>query len=171
LATDQVEQLWQELSAELGIQGVPSIPIPHCSYHVASEYDEDMLKLRLYEFAAQCSVFTVTTSGLGVFTGAKPVLYVPIVRSPQLSALHAQIWHLGQAHSISGQAYYHPDQWLPHITIAQGELEPAHLPAILRLWGERSFQWTLAVNNLALLATVDQPPALRQRFAFPVSSL
>ena len=127
---ERVEQLWAELSRRFGLQGIYQTPYPHFSYHVSTKYDVERVTAVLQQLAGETAVFTITTSGLGIFTGAKPVLYVPVVRTAVLSQLHERVWTAVQPASRGTQFYYSPDNWLPHITLAQHDLTPENLPAV-----------------------------------------
>ena len=75
------EALWAELEKELGLRGVYVTPFSHFSYHVAQGYDVTRLEPRLRQVASHAQAFRVRTSGLGIFTGRPPVLYLPVVRT------------------------------------------------------------------------------------------
>jgi hypothetical protein len=48
-------------------------------------------------------------------------------------------------------AYYHPEQWLPHITLGSGDIQEDLLAEAVRLLSERDFDWTITVDNLAFV--------------------
>ena len=87
-----VEELWAELEREFSVQGVYVTPYPHFSYHVAQVYDVDKIEPVLQRITSNITTFKVRTSGLGVFTGTSPVLYIPVVRSLELTQLHQELW-------------------------------------------------------------------------------
>ncbi len=87
-----VESLWAELAATCGLRGVYVTPFPHFSYHVAAEYDLLALETVLRDFACRQAPFRVTATGLGIFTGVSPVVYIPVVRDPALTAFHQALW-------------------------------------------------------------------------------
>ncbi len=90
------------------------------------------------------------TAGLGIFTGPQPVLYIPVVRSPELTQFHQALWQRVSRVGNRIQAYYHPDQWMPHITIGFGDTGSEKLSQIVRYLGERDFHWEITVDNVAL---------------------
>ena len=133
------------------VMGFYKTPFPLFSYHVAVDYDLTMLSLVLKRLAKNQSPFKVTTAGLGLFSGPQPVLYLALTRTPALSAFHQLVWPEVDPTASGSIAYYHPNQWMPHITLADGEGFKAHLPEVVRYLGYRSFQWEINVNNLALI--------------------
>jgi hypothetical protein len=54
---------------------------------------------------------------------------------------------------------------MPHITLVFGDATPARLPDVLRLLGGRSFNWDIAVDNLALIYDSGAGQAVHARFA------
>lgn len=159
-----VEEIWAELDAQFGVRGVRATPYPHFSYHVAERYDTELLENVVREFAQRSAPFSVKTSGLGMFAGIQPVLYVPIVRSPELSDFHRALWAEINAYGVGIVNYYAPEQWLPHITLAQHDIEARTLPALVRQLNARDFSWEIRVDNLALIHNTDDPQAPVTRF-------
>lgn len=156
--TQQVESLWGELTQRYGLGSVFTPPLPHFSYHVAEAYNAPLLAPILQELAQQTTTFQVKSSGLGIFSGPQPVLYFPIVRSRELTEFHQTLWER-VAHASSGEiAYYHPESWQPHITIAMGDPKQLRLAEILSDFSQRSFAWEIPVNNLTVLDAADSRP-------------
>lgn len=162
----QVEALWATLKGEFGVQGVYVTPYPHFSYHIANQYDLEMLETLLHAFASEQKPFQVKTTGLGIFTGTQPVLYLPIVRSPQLTQFHQSLWQrlveAGQAGN-DRQDYYAPDNWMPHITIGFQDVNCQMLGNIVHYLGTRSFNWNIFIDNIALIYDTGTAQLLRTR--------
>ncbi|HEY0323377.1 MAG TPA: 2'-5' RNA ligase family protein [Pyrinomonadaceae bacterium] len=149
--SQMVEKLWAVIEKEFGIRGVYQTPFPHISYHVSGDYDVEKVKTVMYVFARHTSPFRVRSCGLGVFTGANPVLYIPIVRSPQLAEFQHELWH--QVTKASGhlEFAYRPARWVPHITLAQHDLTQRSLGAIVRKLCTMELNHQVTINNLALV--------------------
>ena len=165
-----VESLWDELETGLGVRGLYKTPFPHFSYHVAEQYDVDLLESILRRLASHCATFRVRTAGLGVFSGDHPVLYVAAVRSPALSALHQKLWRELARASAGTVEYYHPERWIPHITLADGDVLKDHLPDVVRMLNARAFDWGFEVNNLSLIYDTGTTQEVRLRFDLPSSA-
>lgn len=146
-----VEHLQTRLDRVLGVRGLCQTPIAHLSYHVADEYDPEILAATLLSFAASNTRFHVRTAGLGIFTGRRPVLYIPVVRTPILSVLHHALWRQLARAATNPSAHYDPDHWVPHITVADREDLPEHLPDLARLLGPLDLTWEIDITNIALL--------------------
>ncbi|HYU76419.1 MAG TPA: 2'-5' RNA ligase family protein [Ktedonobacteraceae bacterium] len=146
-----VKDLWAPLARECAVGGVYVPAYPHVSYQVARRYTVKSLEPILRRFAASKTSFQVRAGGLGIFTGSHPVLYIRVVRSPELTQFHEALWQ-----EISGTAsgiedYYHPAHWVPHITIGIGDIRKDNLSQIVHLLAERDFNWEMTVDNIALI--------------------
>jgi 2'-5' RNA ligase len=162
-----VEALWEELGQKFDVRGMYVVTYPHFSFQVAARYDDEACERVLRELAARTRPFRVRTAGLGVFTVASPILYIPVIRSPALSALHAEVWR-GISQTVPGAVahYYSPEEWVPHITLAHGDIDPDKLAAIVRVLSQRNFHWELTVNNLAVIYDTGKEQGVRCRFNF-----
>jgi hypothetical protein len=143
------ETLWRELDTTFGLRGVYTTPHPHFSYHVARSYAPELLRDRLNRLARSTSPFQVKASGLGIFTGCSPVLYIPVVRSPGLTQFHQALCAELATCAAGSASYYLPDAWMPHITIGFGDMPGDVLAEAVRLLAARDFNWTITMDNLA----------------------
>jgi 2'-5' RNA ligase len=156
----RVEALWDELSREFGINALlDRVPIPHFSYHVAEKYDVSQLETTLRTFAHVHRPFTVRCAGLALFTGPDPVLHIPVVRTDELSQVHRTLWPYAIEAAQGVLEYYHPARWVPHITLAQGDITDATLPPLIGRWLAHSFAWEITIDNVSLICDVDENAA------------
>lgn len=141
--------------------------IPHISLHVAKAYDSpDALEHAVRMIASSIPPFEVRCGGLGFFTSVSPVVYVPVVRAQGLSALHQSVWTEATAHGVEPIAHYAPDSWLPHITLAEGELHTDQLAALMDTAQARGPQWQATLSKLALM--VREPEGHRIVWTVPL---
>jgi 2'-5' RNA ligase len=163
----RVQELWDSLEADCGLVGIKITPIPHFSWQIAADYDFPQVESALRSIAAEAKPFPMRCSGLGLFTGERPVLYIPVVRTEALSRFHRLIWERVGRLSKSPSPYYDPGAWMPHITLAHGDLDVDNLPCALRNLAGRAFDWEAIVDNLALVCqNQDQIGELHYRLDF-----
>jgi 2'-5' RNA ligase len=146
-----VEKLWAAIEKEFGIRGVYRTPFPHISYHVAGEYHVDKVKTVMQVFARHAAPFRARCCGLGVFTGPEPVVYIPVVRSPQLADFQHELWHQLTKSADELDFAFRPARWVPHIVLARHELTQRHVAAIVRKFCTLELNQTVTVNNLGLI--------------------
>ena len=160
------ESLWAELEKSFGVRGIYVTPYPHFSYQVAKNYDTTQLEPILQGIAQTAREFQVRTTGVSLFTGPSPVLYIPVVRTQALSQFQQMVWNKISQTGAGVVDYYHPEKWLPHITIGFGDVRQNNLPDIIQLLSKREINWEITVNNLSYIADTGQKQELRWRFNF-----
>jgi 2'-5' RNA ligase len=148
-----IEGLWRELLGRFNLQHPYESPIAHFSYHVASGYDMERVKPLLAQFAQYKQGFKVRTEGLGVFTKKDPIIHIPLVRNPQLTTFQRSLWQVIDSWSENPLAYYHPDSWMPHITLVHGNLPSSKLPEIVGFLASKQFNWELEVSNISIICS------------------
>ena len=162
-----VEDVWAELSRKFGVHGIYSTPFPHFTYQVSEEYDTEAVEAALRGVAERSAPFRARTAGLGVFCAARPVLHVPVVRSPELERFHAEVWRaVGRPPAGEVARFYDARMWVPHVTLAQGDIDADRLGEIVRVLVARNFHWEMEVNNLSLIYDTGTEQGLRCRFNF-----
>jgi 2'-5' RNA ligase len=168
-STAKIEAIWREFQDTFGVHGVSRTPIVHFSFHVAESYDAIQTMPTVRAIARTMPPFKVRTAGLGIFTGTLPVVHVTVVRNERLGQIQGQIWQQMTLLSAGILTYYHPDHWLPHITIAQGDIPPEKLPEIIALLQTRDFNWEAEVSQLGFIADrgSGQPYELQEVFELP----
>ena len=124
----EVEEIWDQLERDFGLQGVSPARFPHFSWQGAQDYDQSALEKTLSRFAAQIHPFKVRTTGLGVFSGVQPVLFIPVVKTLQLADFHRQIWQDLESDGSGINPYYCPDNWITAYLIG------AHRPDCCNHW-------------------------------------
>jgi 2'-5' RNA ligase len=152
---ERVEQLWEELRRDFGVRGIHSKRFPHFSYHVAEEYDLPRAQAVLQALASQTRSFPVQSSGIGIFTRKESVIYLPVVKTWELAVLHREIAATVSPLATGVNEYYAEDIWIPHITIAEGDVDQLVLPEIVRRFGERNFRWKLQATNFAVIRATE----------------
>jgi 2'-5' RNA ligase len=157
-AAGRVQDLWAELERELGLSGATISPLPHFSYQVARDYDLDVLQEVVAKVAAGARALRVQTAGLGMFTGPAPILYLPIVRSPELTRFQLAVWSAASVAAEKLDQHYHPASWVPHVSLAFGDTTPAKAAAAIELLSERDLSWDLDLDNLAIIKGAGNEP-------------
>ncbi len=154
----RVVELWDELERDFGIRAARISPLPHFSYQVSREYDLATLQAVVAQIAGGSRALRVRTAGWGVFPGAVPTLHVPIVRSPELAQFHLAVWSAASVAAGKLDQHYHPAFWVPHITLAVGDLTPSLLAQVAESLAARDLSWDFEVDNLAIIRGAGNKP-------------
>ena len=164
--TELVEKLWIEMAQQFGV-GDPAMPfVPHFSYHVAEGYEIERLGAVLDEVTGETAVFTTQATGIAIFPGLEPVIYIPIARNLALTKLHERAWTAVTPHSHNSLPHYAPAGWFPHITLAHEGITPDNLGPIVTWLHNQAITWTIPVDNLALVSNENGRHSTINRFTF-----
>jgi 2'-5' RNA ligase len=155
---NEVRSLWNWFQVECGVSNpLAADPIPHFSWQGAESYRSAALDEVVQRLAADTRPFTVRTSGVGLFTGSSLVIYIGLVKNEPLADLHARLWEQTRGLAVHPNLYYHPDRWVPHITIAIDPLDDRSVACILRKVSFLTFDWDIPVDHFAVIHA--GPPA------------
>ena len=104
---------------------------------------------------AGTSGFVVRAQGYGFFSGNDGrdlSLHVPVVRSPPLDALHEAIHGALVSAGADVAGWTAPSHWSPHITLAEGGLDPDSIGAAAAALARRHHpSWRIPVHDLLLV--------------------
>lgn len=165
--TEEVKHLWTELAKDFGVhQLADMLPYPHVSYQIAGQYEEQELVRRVENLARQTRPFHIQAGGLALFPGAHLVLYVPIVRTLELSQFHQVVCQTISPVGSGISPYYQPAAWTPHITLAEHDIEPENLARIVARLARRQLYWEMSIDNLAIIWDTGTRQELRYQFPF-----
>lgn len=147
----EVESLRGMLEHDCGIIMDDVLEFVHFSYHVAEDYDQDLLLPILKKIALEIQPFKVQTTGLGLFSGENPALYIQLVKNSQLLQFHDYLWKRVSPAARGIVPYYAPQNWVPHITIVQETKNQKSISCAMERIVDQAFNWELDVDNVAFV--------------------
>ena len=148
---EEVKLIWKELRETYGLRGIEITPFPHFSWQIAENYDFTELGFIMQEVCTRTAPIKVRTSGLGIFTGPKPVIFIPVIKNNSLTKVHKDIWNLALDYSTGLSNLYHPDLWMPHISLAYEDVDPRIVGQITGALADKDLIWEMNIDNLALI--------------------
>jgi hypothetical protein len=164
---EEVREIWRYLEEEFCLKGIKVTPYPHFSWQIGGHYPLPLLEEKMIKVCSQFSPFEIRTAGLGIFTGSKPVIYVQVVKSPQLYSIHQEIWEKISTIGEGISPFYHPGSWTPHISLAYEDISEENIAGVMTWLSERCLSWEMNIDNLAFIY---EPPGrtgeLKYRFPF-----
>ena len=146
--TSIVNNLWQKLFDECGLNAIYTIPTPHVTWFAADKINLDRSKPLLSKIAEETQEFTLHTFGLGIFSGENPVLYLPMVKTSEMIRLHCEIWDQVAQYAQREKLYYSPSMWVPHITLALKDLTRENLACAVNAIGFEPIELYVVIDNL-----------------------
>ena len=160
----QTRQLWQLLEEKCSLSGIKAAPYPHFSWAASENIEWSSARRKLERISHKIEPFKVRTAGLGIFNGPGPVLYVAIAKEPHLLAMHLDIWKRLERNLVQPLEYYSPSQWMPHITIAQGDLNPEKLACAVQELAFERMTFEVIVNNISVIYHSYEGGGIKSRF-------
>ena len=165
-AEQAVRSLWTRFEETCGLAGVRVMPLPHFSWVGADTYQEGPIEQALEQLARCTSPFVVHTAGLGIFTGPQPVVYISLVKDEPLLNLHKLLWEQTLPCAVAPNMYYHPSRWVPHITLALREGDPARLGCAVSDIAFQRIDLEIVVDHFSVIYLNDGNAGQQSRFSF-----
>ena len=146
-----VEDIWRELETKFGLTGIKVTPFPHFSWQVVEDYDWDIIAEKMKEISENISPFIIRTSSLGIFSGKSLIIFIAITKDLDLINHHETIFNTIEPVSKGIVPYYHPNVWVPHISLAYTDVTENNIGAIMKFLAFRNFNWEIEIDNLTLI--------------------
>jgi 2'-5' RNA ligase len=163
-----IRRIIRDLEIKFGLDDVQATPAPHLTYMLAnvpaSRIQE--LKAALRQVAETTPPFPAYTTGLGVFPGENPVIYVPVLRSNDLNLLHQRVLDVTSLYCRGTDRYNTPARWLPHLSLALHDTTPDILGPVLRHLNQETYNMRININNLAILEKKGDLFLCEEKFEF-----
>ena len=167
--TARVHQVWKELEVKCGLKAVRVAPYPHFSFHVAQQYRLLDLDASLTDLTRTIQPFTMRTSGISVFTGHNPVIYIPVAPSETLLQLHQLLWEKTSRFGTILNTYYRPGSWIPHITLLHDDIDRDCINCIFDHYLGQTFAWEIKVTQMAVIYQKDGEYGIHKIYPLPGS--
>jgi len=165
-ANAKTKEIWGLLEQLCGLSGFRLAPLPHFTWQSAENYLLGDVEPLLQAFTADIAPFELHTTGLGVFTGRSPILYLPIVKSQYLVDLHHRLWEILSVYGVGSNNHYAPSGWVPHITLAYRDTTPENLACAVQNLSQQDLHLTLRVDHISVLYQFNDNDGIRSRFNF-----
>lgn len=158
LHTQKTLAFWRDLRELCGAPEIKDHFAPHFSWHVAEGYDSEELTKVLQEISLQTKPFSVRSTGIGIFSGEKPVIYVSLLKDRLLLDFHEKLWCAINEFAVVPSPLYAPENWVPHITIYFEEIfhqlppnwdAQASFQCALNFLVSQRIEWEIPVDNFA----------------------
>jgi 2'-5' RNA ligase len=150
-----VMRLWRKLNDACGLEGIFNYPNPHFTWLGAASVQVEPVQDLFNSIAEQMYTFPVRITGLDVFRGEAPVLYLSLFQSYSLLNLHKVLWEKITPFIADPNPYYAPEKWTPHITLALHDLTNENLDCAIKSVEQESVRQVSWVDNMALVEADD----------------
>ena len=152
---EKVESLWAKLELQFGVSGIYVTPYPHFSWQIGRHYPSDVLQKSIQEISHQVKSLTFRTSGIGIFSGSNPVVYIQVIKDKHMLNLHQVLWKRLEDIGEGMSPYYQPNRWMPHISLGYGDITEGNSGEILKWLAFQDFNWEMNADNLSFIYEPD----------------
>lgn len=143
----RVQSIRSELLEQFGIEPYPN-PFPHFTlYALDDEAPTERVVSALETATVDHDPVAVHTDGIGVFPGN--VVWLPVAKSPALTALQTDVVRAVEDLGTPPVPYYRPHRWFPHVGFALG-VEDEQAGAIVEFLLEYDLEWDFTVENVTV---------------------
>ncbi len=162
---------WKAVADVMQKAGVEITPLPHFSWHVASDYDFSALDEYFAELVQGFDPFPIHITGMGIFTGPAPVLYLPVTKTPQVTELHSVIWSGIEPLSSGTNPNYDPHKWIPHITLTDESAGDDAICKVINELASLPMDMRMVIDHLAVIYRDNRSSGIRSSYRFGVGEV
>ncbi|WP_051360099.1 2'-5' RNA ligase family protein [Adhaeribacter aquaticus] len=159
---DIVNKIIFDFENEFGLKQIQATPFPHITYLTTEAFNLNLLKSYLERFCFCSKPFHVYTTGIGVFPGEHPVIYIPVLRTQPLNKFHAQLFKDISKLSIEVGQFSQPKLWLPHISLALHDTSLDMMTPMFKYLSRYNFDWDIKIDNLNILKRSEIAPVFEK---------
>lgn len=163
-AASVVRGWWDRLEAEVGLRGVRRVPFPHVTLFGFDGVPHPAVQDLLDDLCYRLPPLRLKAVGVGLFLQPTSVIYAPVIRSPELSSLHRELWDALGRLGADCFKLYAPAQWIPHVTLAQSDLTPERSLQAMHLLSDLDLHLEFEVRNLTIFDWIGPLYEPRERY-------
>jgi 2'-5' RNA ligase len=165
LSDERIHNIWELLDTRCSLKGIRLTPLPHISWQASEDYDIEKVSVLLEELARCEKPFLIKSTGLGIFTGERVVLYLALVRSFEASDLHKKLW-TALSNYGKGHNFYSSASWVPHVTLANKDVNVLNLSCAIAELANMPLNFDIMVNSLAILYDIQGEIGVKSIYKF-----
>lgn len=169
--SELVNTIISDFEREFGVKQVQATPLPHITYLITEALNLNLLKNYLEKVSLQGKSFHIYTTGIGIFPGEHPVIYIPVLRTPTLNRFHGQLYRDISKLSITTGPFSKPKKWLPHISLALGDTTLDMMTPMIKYLANYSFDWEIKLDNISIFKESRTDNSFEQEAIYSLSGI
>ena len=117
-AASHVERMWRVLADETGDDAVRLDYVPHVTLAILPDpAPREAIEEATFKVVERWGALSTALTGVGVFPGAPPVIWMVPVVTESLLARHASLHEVLAPFFV--HPHYRPGAWVPHVTLSE----------------------------------------------------
>jgi 2'-5' RNA ligase len=144
--------MWDLFEQQYGWKAVQAFPHPNLGFQGGTCENIEPLRRELSRWVSRREAFEIAVDGAGYFEAPSRVIFLRVILTPELEQFHRELHEVLGRHCTDLSALYEPGQWVPHVTLAMGDVDLGALTRVredLRDYHPRFLQ---AIRELSLAA-------------------
>jgi 2'-5' RNA ligase len=119
---DEALRLWRMFENHYGSVGVQTFAHPNLTFGGGTIRDPRALAAHLEDLAETLEPFELRITGIDVFHEPQRAVYLAVEPTAELTRIHRSVHQVLEQHCEALVELYRPESWVPHITVAMGDL-------------------------------------------------
>jgi 2'-5' RNA ligase len=157
----ETKRMWRFFERKYDSKAIQNFPHPHISFQGGVSEDLRTIDSKLQNLSHEISPFTVTIGGVDTFEKPERVIFLSVKRTRILQSIHKKTDDLMQEHCSWTFRYYTPQNWIPHVTLAQRDITPTNFWYAKKYLENQRFKYELTIHNICLVRWYDQGRKIR----------
>jgi 2'-5' RNA ligase len=150
-AYKEVKRMWRFFEKEYDSRAIQNFPHPHLSFQGGICQDIKVVDGDLKKLCARVKPFFIRVDGINTFEKPEQVIFWEVVKTSTLQRVHRKIDALLQKYCSRTFRFYSPQNWHPHVTLAQRDLTSTNFQKAKKDLGNCHPQYKLRMHNVCLV--------------------
>ena len=157
-ARDEALRLWRVFEREYGSVGVQTFAHPNLTFGGGACGDVEELGHQLERLARDLQPVEVHISGVGFFDEPRRAAFLEVAGSEPLEQIHRRIDHVLQHCCNDVFGLYRPGRWVPHVTVAMGDLSPEAMERARQRFSSYDASFVHSARKICLVRAMTDGP-------------
>ncbi|MEI5908068.1 2'-5' RNA ligase family protein [Bacillus spongiae] len=148
---NEVLRYWDLFETKYNSIGVQSFDYPNLGFQGGNCSSIDSVKDELSNLCMELPLIEVIVEGFGFFEAPSKVVYLKVLKTDELIELHRKINDYLAKYCEDLFELYIPEYWIPHITLAMGDLSETDFNSFKESYKDYSPSFKQTISKLALV--------------------
>jgi 2'-5' RNA ligase len=145
----EVKRLWSLFERKYNSQAIQAYPHPHFTFQIAKTPDIRQLKSDFVKTVSGIKPFELEVDGFRHFR--RDVIYLAVKKTRELARIHKLINRFLETRCHDLLELYAPENWIPHITLAQEDLTEDNFERAWREFKGSNIRFKRRIHNICMV--------------------
>jgi 2'-5' RNA ligase len=150
-AYKEAKRMWWLFEKEYNSRAIQNFPHPHLSFQGGACENLKVIDSNLKKLSSGMKPFLIRVEGINTFKKPERVIFWEVVQTKTLQRIHKKIDALLQEYCSQTFKLYSPQNWHPHVTLAQEDLTPNNFQKAKKDLENYNPRYKLKMHNICLV--------------------